>query len=73
MANLLIQPGQSPALTRQHTTYASYYGDTILDPYQGEYGRILERLDPDVNSAVSHVLLLEQAMGSSVTPQAYLC
>lgn len=33
----------------------------------------MERFDPEVNAAISHVMLLKQAVGSGAVPQAYLC
>jgi hypothetical protein len=33
----------------------------------------MEHFDPKVNQAFSHVILMEQAIGSGPTPQAYLC
>jgi hypothetical protein len=44
-----------------------------LDPYQGDYTRIMERLDPEVNRVISHVILFQQAIGTGPVPQAYLC
>jgi hypothetical protein len=38
----------------------------------GQYTRILNHFDPEVNNNVSHVFLLEQALGSGPVPQAYL-
>jgi hypothetical protein len=84
MANLLPQPGQpmanplpqfaQPLLAPvRHSTYSSFYSDTSLDPFQGNYARVMERMDPEVNNALSHVVLLEQAVGAGPVPQAYLC
>jgi hypothetical protein len=84
MANLLPPPGQpmvnplpQPAPTLlapvRHSTYSSFYSDPMLDPFQGSYARVMERMDPEVNNALSHVMLLEQAVGVGPVPQAYLC
>jgi hypothetical protein len=73
MANLLLQPAQPLLAPVHHSTYSSFYSDTVLDPFQGNYTRVLERMDPEVNNAISHVMLLEQAVGGSPVPQAYLC
>jgi len=84
MANLLPQPGPNPPqpgleqgaaipIMQGHQNFPSYYGDGTLDPYQGNYTRILERLDPETNNGLSHVMLLEQAVGTGPCPQAYLC
>ena len=84
MANLPPQPGQPvanplPLLPQpmlaptRHSTYSSFYSDTALDPFQGNYARVMERMDPEVNQALSHIMLLEQAVGMGPVPQAYLC
>jgi len=84
MVNLLPQPGPilpQPGpergavntVTQRHRSFASYYGDETLDPFQGNYTRILERLDPETNNGLSHFMLLEQAVGTGACPQAYLC
>jgi hypothetical protein len=73
MANLPQQPSQPLPVARRYTTFAAYYGDVTLDPYRGNYRRILERLDPEVNNLITHELLLEQAVGNTVVSQAYLC
>jgi hypothetical protein len=57
----------------RHSTYSSFYSDITLDPFQGNYARVMERMDPEVNNALSHVMLLEQAVGAGPVPQAYLC
>jgi hypothetical protein len=62
MANPLPPPGQPFQTPAHHTTYASYYSDATLDPYQGNYARLFDCLDPEVNNVVSHVILLEQAV-----------
>jgi hypothetical protein len=49
------------------------FADPELDPGPGQYQRILERFDPEINPAISHVMLLEQTTGSGPIPQAYLC
>jgi hypothetical protein len=75
MANLPLQPMQGATLqglTRLRT-FREYYSDETRDPCKGSYSRIMDRFDPEVNNAVSHVMLLEQAIGSGVVPQAYLC
>ncbi len=58
---------------RPHKSFVAFYGNAGLDPYQDSYARILERMDPEVNNAISHVFLLEQAVGLGAVPQAYLC
>jgi hypothetical protein len=72
MANLQMQPGPD-LLTLKHQSFSEFYGDNGLDPFRGDYARIMERFDPDVNNALSHVLLLGQAVGCGPVPQAYLC
>ncbi|MFN9983024.1 MAG: hypothetical protein ACK53Y_24070, partial [bacterium] len=57
----------------RHTTFASFYGDGTLDPYSGDYASVMERLDPEVNQAVTPLILFEQAVGAGPIPQAYLC
>jgi hypothetical protein len=84
MANLLPQPGPFPpqpgleqgaaiTIMQRHRNFTSYYGDETLDPLQGNYTRILERLDPETNNGLSHVMLMEQAVRTGPCPQAYLC
>jgi hypothetical protein len=74
MANLLQnQPGQDPLQVRRHSTFREYYGDASLDPSRADYSRILERLDPEAHPNILHVYLLEQAIGNSGNPQAYIC
>jgi hypothetical protein len=53
---------------RAHRNFAAFYGDAGLDPYQDSYARILERMDPEVNNAISHVFLWEQAGGLGAVP-----
>jgi hypothetical protein len=50
-----------------------FIGDPLLDPCQGDYGRILLRVDPEETPVLSHLMLHKQAMGSGLVPQAYLC
>jgi hypothetical protein len=75
MANLLPvlqQPGQlQPAAA--HQTFCAFYQDETLDPCQRNYVQIMERFDPEVNPGISHIFLLDQAVGSGPIPQAYLC
>jgi len=74
MANLLQnQPGQDPLQVCQHSTFREYYGDAALDPSRPDYSRILECFEPEVHPTISHVYLLEQAIGNSGNPQAYTC
>jgi hypothetical protein len=74
MANLLQnQPGQDPLQVRRHSTFREYYGDASLDPSRADYSRILKRLDPEAHPNILHVYLLEQAIGNSGNPQAYIC
>lgn len=69
MANLLPQPGHglavpaTPAASR-HRTYQELYGDETLDPYQGDYTRIMSRFDIDENPGVTCLMLYEQAVGA---------
>jgi len=74
MANLLPQPDQPLLPPNQlHQSFGAFYGDASLDPCSGDYTRIMDRFDPEVNPAISHVTLLERAIGSGPVPQAYLC
>jgi hypothetical protein len=74
MANLPLLPQQQPALAdTQHQDFRSFYGDTTLDPCQGDYAPIMARFDPEVNPGITAAMLLEQAAGSGPVPQAYLC
>ncbi len=66
-------PGPGTPTAAAHLTFASYYGDLELDPCKGDYRRIMERFDPDVNNVVTPLLLQEQAVGSGAVPQAYFC
>lgn len=67
MANL-NQTGPVPPL--QHTTFSSFYQDTTLDPCQGQYTQIMNRFDPEVNNNITHMYLLEQAVGYGPVPGA---
>jgi len=73
MANQLPPPGPAPLVPARHASFTAFYNDIMLDPFQGEYTRVMERMDPEVNNGVSHVMLLEQAAGTGPVPQAYLC
>lgn len=73
MANLLPPPCPHFPAPVRHTSYASYYSDPTSDPYQGDYSRLFERLDPELNNVASHVILLEQAIAPSPHSLAYLC
>jgi hypothetical protein len=73
MANQLPPPGPAPLVPACHASFTAFYNDIMLDPFQGEYTRVMERMDPEVNNGVSHVMLLEQAVGTGPVPQAYLC
>jgi hypothetical protein len=42
-------------------------------PYQGNYQRIMDHLDPETNQLVTPLLLFEQAVAAGPIPQAYLC
>ncbi len=66
-------PGHGAPSTASHLTFASYYGDLELDPCKGDYRRLMERFDPDINNVVTPLLLQEQAVASGVAPQAYFC
>jgi hypothetical protein len=63
MANLLNQPGPQVLQAARHQTFAEFYSDPSLDPFQGGYAQVLERFDPETNNALSYVLLLGQAVG----------
>lgn len=54
-------------------TYAEVYKAAALDPKQVPYAQALERFDPEAYPAISHVMLLEQAICIRVAPQSYLC
>jgi hypothetical protein len=73
MANLLPLPGHLPANERCHVTFVTLYADETADPCQGNYQRIMGRLDPETNQLVTPLLLFEQAVGAGPIPQAYLC
>jgi hypothetical protein len=64
-----------PASTRgvRHKNFASLYSDVEVDPFQRNYSRVMQRFDPEINNALSHVMLLEQAVSCGAAPQAYLC
>jgi hypothetical protein len=66
-------PGHGTPSPAAHLTFAAYYGDPELDPCKGDYRRLMERFDPDVNNVVTPLLLQEQAVASGIVPQAYLC
>jgi hypothetical protein len=53
--------------------FASWYSDGQLDPLRGQYEAIMHRFDPEINNTISHIILLEQAVGGGPVPQAYLC
>jgi len=67
------QPGPATAPGARHLTFASLYGDETLDPYRGDYSRVMDWLDPETNQAVTPLILLEQAVRAGPVPQAYLC
>jgi len=67
------QPGLATAPGARHLTFASLYGDETLDPYRGDYSRVMDWLDPETNQAVTPLILLEQAVRAGPVPQAYLC
>jgi hypothetical protein len=73
MANLNNQPGPIMPQGGRYQTFAEFYNDLLLDPFQGQYARVAEHFDPEVNNALSYVLLLGQAVGGGPVPQAYLC
>jgi hypothetical protein len=73
MANLLPQPGALRPTAQLHKDFKAFYGDPTLDRCQGDYTRIIDRFDSELNPAISHVILLEQALGMQAVPQAYLC
>jgi hypothetical protein len=61
-------PGPGAPTAAAHLTFASYYGDLELDPCKGDYRRIMERFDPDINNVVTPLLLQEQAVASGIVP-----
>jgi hypothetical protein len=64
----------APPMTPQPRTFQEFYSDATKDPCHGQYGRILQRFDPESPNAVEPVMLFEQAVnGNSSTHQAYLC
>jgi len=69
----LLPPGQGALLGPRHRNFQAYYGDTTLDPCQGRYDRIMSRFDINENPGISHVMLFDQAVGSGILPQAYIC
>jgi hypothetical protein len=74
MANLLLPTSQNAnPLGPKHQTFAALYNDPALDPCHSTYAVLLACFDPAQNVAITHVLLLEQAIGAGVAPQAYLC
>jgi hypothetical protein len=73
MANPLQLPGPNAVQNLRHQSFEEFYRDPTLDPFQGDYARVMERFDPEVNNALSYVLLLGQAVGGGPVPQAYLC
>jgi len=78
MANLLPQPGHGLELpaapaTPRYRTYQELYGDATIDPYQGNYARIMSRFDIDENPGVTYLMLYEQAVGAGLIPQAFIC
>jgi len=72
MANLITQTGIDPLQPKRHQVFSEFYRDGELDPCRGDYTRIMERFDPEVNAGTSHVMLLEQAVQYGPEPQAYL-
>jgi len=73
MANPLPLPGLGNPLPTRHRSFQSFYNDEELDPYRGQYDRVLTRLNVDANPNVTLAMLYEQAVGSGVAPQAYIC
>lgn len=71
MANL-VQADPLNAHQTRHQDFSSFYHDEALDPCHRSYERIMDRFDPEFQ-AMSHVTLLDQAVGSGPVPQAYLC
>jgi hypothetical protein len=39
----VLQPGPATAPGARHLTFASLYNDETLDPYRGEYSRVMDR------------------------------
>jgi hypothetical protein len=84
MTNLPPLPGPPPSIpllpvpllglgvAGPHRNLASFYRDESLDPCHGVYARIMDRFDPEVNRAISHDMLLEQAVRAGAVPQPYL-
>lgn len=77
MTNLSMQPFfDSPPAQSQaqlHQNVCSIYCDQTLDPCHGNYSHIMDFMDPEVNQAISPINLLEQAIGTGLVPQAFLC
>jgi hypothetical protein len=71
MADQLPHIAPLPGVRRK--TFTLLFADPTRDPFQDSYQRIMARLDPAVNPALSYIMLLEQALGSGPVPQAYLC
>jgi hypothetical protein len=59
MANLLPLPSHLPTNERRHVTFATLYADETADPCQGDYQRIVDRLDPETNQLVTPLLLFD--------------
>jgi hypothetical protein len=73
MANPLLLPGPPSNNGARHATFASFYRNETLNPYSGEYARVMERLEPEINQAVTPLILFEEVVGAGPIPQAYLC
>lgn len=68
-----LQQPPLPQNTHRHSTFAELYGDATKDPCAGQYAPIMSRFDPMHANAVQGNVLMDQALGASAVPQAYLC
>ena len=69
-----VPPRQDLPEQPKARTFMQFYEDLSKDPCNGDYGRIMQRFDPESPTAVATEVLLEQALGSGGTKhQAYLC
>lgn len=56
-----------PAPQLRYKTFSQYYSEATID-----YRRILARFNPDNQVAVPGAVLLDQVVGSGISPQGYL-
>lgn len=70
----LPQGNNNLTLEPRARTFLQFYQDTTKDPCQGDYGRIMQRFDPEHAASIAAEVLFEQAMGAGGTShQAYFC